>query len=388
MRKLLFGAVIFLFSLSFFATGVFAKDSVVAGGNIKLQENETVEGDYFAAGDQVEIYGSVTGDVYAAGGIVIIDGQVGGDVLAAGGTITIGGSVAQNVRALGGQVNVRAQIGRNLSVAGGNIDISDTANVTGNLAVVSGSVNVDGPIGGNVQAGVGSLVLSNTVDGDVNAGVGALSVTSGAQVNGNLTYYSDNQASISESAVISGGVNREMPTKGAASYTPKFDFDRMFKGFGSVFRITSILTTFVIGVLLVYFYPDFMKKTSSVVKTKSLRSFFIGLSFVFLAPIVLVLVAITIIGLPLVFIFGSLWMIIIYLSRIFVIYFAGELLASKFSVKSTYLALFIGVILYYFIGYLGVIGGLISFVAIVVGTGAYLISGKTAYLESRKRKII
>ena len=98
---------------------VFAqKDVAITGDRVVLSAEEVIDHDYFAAGEIVEIYGTVNGDVYVAGGQLIINGTINGDLLAAGGQMSIDSTVPQNARIAGGQISVDGNIGRNLTIGG------------------------------------------------------------------------------------------------------------------------------------------------------------------------------------------------------------------------------------------------------------------------------
>src|SRR5687767_13900949 len=79
---------------------VYAEENSIP--NVYLSKGEIINHDYFAAGNTVNLSGTVNGDAYIAGGNVTVDGTVNGDLLAAGGNVTILGKVTGNVRTAGG----------------------------------------------------------------------------------------------------------------------------------------------------------------------------------------------------------------------------------------------------------------------------------------------
>jgi hypothetical protein len=92
-----------------------------------------------------------------------LDGVVSGDVNAVGLLVHVGGEVGDDVRALGGKVIVQGWVGDGLLVAGGEISLTRGTRVGGD-AILGGRRIVDlGDVGGNLQA-AGSYV---EVDGDV-----------------------------------------------------------------------------------------------------------------------------------------------------------------------------------------------------------------------------
>ena len=176
-----------------------------------MPASQVVDGDYFAFGETVEISGTINGDLYASGGQVVIDGQVNGDVIVAGGRVSLSGTVSQDVRAAGGQVTIAGNVGRNLTVAGGNVEIASSAVVRGGVVAAGGSVDLAAPIGSAAKIAAGTLTIANRIDGNVEAAVGTLRIASKAEIAGNVTYWSGQEASVSEGARISGKIVRNVP---------------------------------------------------------------------------------------------------------------------------------------------------------------------------------
>ncbi|MBT7553078.1 hypothetical protein HN670_01245, partial [bacterium] len=61
-----------------------------SGDVVFLAIDQTIDHNYYAAGQNVEIYGTVNGDLFLAGQNIIIDSEnINGDIFAAGSTLTI-----------------------------------------------------------------------------------------------------------------------------------------------------------------------------------------------------------------------------------------------------------------------------------------------------------
>lgn len=390
MKKVII--TLFIFVVLLLPASVLAKDTLDKDTLKSLPAGETHEGDYFAAGDMVEIYGKVSGDLYAAGGQVIIDGEIEGDVLAAGGMVTISGKVGQDARVAGGNITITGEIGKNLTIVGGNIQIANSANVTGNLVGGVGNLHIDAPIGGNVSIGVGNLTLSNTVGGNIEAGVGSMRITSNASIGGDLTYWTDEdeetEISIDEAASISGAVNKK-------SMPINLDTDKLqkapkgfFKGFNLFTKAISFMATLVIGFLLIRFFPKCSANAANTLSTKLWKSLGIGFLALIVTPILIVLLAITIFGIPLAIMLAFLFFVYLYIARIYAMLAIGnktvELARKKTKIGWAFL---LGAIIYYLLSLIPFIGGLIKLAIIIVAFGAALISGHSTYLTARKKEV-
>ncbi len=258
---------------------------------VVLEATETVERDFFAAGDRIEIEGNVNGDLYAAGGNIVVDGTVNGDVLAAGGNIEINGRVAGDVRSLGGNIEVNGTIGRNLTAAAGNISVDEEASVSGSAVFGAGNVEVAGTVGGNIVGGVGSLLVQNTVGGNIYTGVGQLQMDDGASVAGEVLYWSDQDALVDQNASISGALERRE--------TPARADEQETRSFLNSFKLFSLLSIIAIGLLILRFFPGILEAGARTLEKKPWASLGFGFLKLFLEPIVAVLLLMTVVGIPL-----------------------------------------------------------------------------------------
>jgi len=354
---------------------------------VTLPVGEVVNKDYFATGSSVEISGTVNGDVYAFGGQVLVDGIVNGDLIAAGGIVNISGNIAQDARVGGGQVTISGKIGRNLTVGGGNVDITSSATIAGGVVAGGGNVSLAAPVGKAAKIGAGNLMVSNTIAGDLEAAVGVMRLTSKAVIGGNLTYWSDQKASIDKSAKITGKVTQKKPAE-VAKPAPKKILG-IVTGVNLFFKIVSLVSTFVLGLLLIAFFPRYNRAVVYTLRKRPWVSLGIGLLALILTPIVFVILLITVVGIPLAFILLALYLILMFLARLFVIFWAGAVIFERTGRKVHEVwALVVGLIVYYVITLIPIIGGLATFFVSLFGLGAAVLTKKEFYLAARKKELL
>jgi len=354
-----------------------------------LPADQVIEGDHFAAGEIVEISGTVNGDLYVAGGQVFIDGQVNGDVLAAGGQVFLTGNVSQNARIAAGQLTVSGTVGRNLSIAAGNTEITKDAVVSGNLTAGAGNLIHYGVIEGQIKAGVGNLTLAGSVGNNVEAAVGTIRVSSTANLGGNLTYYSEEEGSIDQSAQIAGNTQRKQPP--AEIQAPSEESVNKFVSSISRFTtLTSIVTTAVLAVILIKLYPNYTKKAGSTLAQKLWLSLGIGILLLIIAPILIFFVAITILGLPLAFITGFILFLYVYVARIYAMLAIGNILfslANKEKEMGLVWSFLLGFAIWYALSLLPFLGGLLKLFLTIAAVGAALLNDKENWKLARDKKI-
>lgn len=363
-------------SLLAFAAFLYIPNSVLAQGRqnrqqkvVTLAEDEVHDGDYFAYGDVVEISGIVNGDVYAAGGMVFVDGTINGDLIAAGGQVNMNGLVTENLRVAGGQVVLSGTVGRNATVVAGSVD------------ALSGSEVV-----GNFVAGSGNARLAGKVGGDGNLAVGEFRLAPGASFGGNVNYMSDHDATIAEGATVGGEISR------TASQMPKVDkreIAKAFAGFAIYVKLASFVSTFVLGFLVIRFYPNFVKNNIERIDKNFGRAFLYGFLWMILLPLIGILFAVTALGLPLAFMTLGIYAILLFLTRVFGILWLGSK-ALKYVRKDDdpRYFLLVGVFVYYPLSMLPLIGFITKLVIALIGFGAFVLTYRSTWKSARKAKIV
>lgn len=338
--------------------------------NVVLRSDEVINQDFFATGSNITLAGTVNGDAYVAGGTVIIEGTINGDLLVAGGTIDIRGRVVEDVRAVGGQINVSGDIGGNISTAGGSVNLTDAGNITGSLSNASGSLSVFAPVGRGATFSSGQAILGNRIGGDILASVGQLTLTPQAQVAGNLTYISSTQAQISPGAQISGQVTQRQPAPSS-----RFDPAKFFAEASLITALISFLSSLLIGLLFLYFLPSFTLGVAAKVRARPGFSLLVGFLAAILFPILLIILMVTVIGIPLALILLAVFLTFAYLAKIFVSIAIGQLVLKLFNTKSaSYWALILGLVIYELLFLIPIFGWIIAFLIILLGFGAVLLT--------------
>ncbi len=375
-------SVLLISSLSLSA--IFAKE-VGSQNNVNLGRGEIVDRDYFARGDTVTISGTVNGDVYAFGQRVIVDGLVNGDLIAVSAIVEILGNVSEDVRVGAGQVFIYGNIGGSLTAGSGNVLIDDNAIIGESIVIGAGSVIVDGRIGRGATIGAGELTLNSPLGGSVAAGVGQLIIGENASVDGDLNYWSDSEANIHPDAKITGKITRHIST----DVGREIEKGRLPSIFEGLFKLAIFLSTLLLGLVLIRLAPVF---TQDVVKTfikRPLFSIVSGLLYTVAAPIVFLILFITVVGIPfaLILLFASI--ILCMFIKIFVSIYIGEFIQKRFKLhKSMNMALLVGLIIYTVVTRIPIIGWLFTLVASLAAIGAVVKTKKSYWQKLNSKKII
>lgn len=324
------GGIVLLLTIAV-VTGTFsgvAAAETRSGGTIVVEEGETVDG-LSAFGGTIIVRGTVDGNLDGAAGSVVIEesGVVTGDVSTAAGSLTIAGEVNGDV-----------------DVGTGSFSLARTGVINGSLNVGSGSILIAGTVGGDAKLGGDSIRLAETanVGGNVRYAEGATFTNDGATVGGSIS---------ADSSLGSGGF--DLPT------VPGW----LFTGY-------AILVNLVLGAALLAAMPGFSRRVDETVSAEPAKSAGVGVIAMLGIPIGLVLLAVTIIGIPLTiagFVAFALlaWVALLY-GRIAVAAWA----LRQADVDNRWLALVVGIVGFGLLGRIPILGGLLSLATFLLGLGA------------------
>ncbi len=382
MKKYL---LLLLFLILFFVTlNPVSAQTLEKGENVQLAREKTLDQDYFAWGEKVNISGTVNGDAYIMGSNTFIDGTINGDLFIAGGTVNIRGNILKDLRVAGGDVTISGKIEGNVTALGGNVNITDGATINGSLTSGGGNLSVFGKVGRGATIGAGSAIFGNSVGGNITAGTGDLILTSSANINGNLKYYSSKKATIQNGALVKGSVTQQLPPKQEQKQAKK-----LLTGAKLTFSIISLISALIIGFILVKLMPNFTQSTAANIRKKPIAMFAVGLLAIILIPITSIFLLVTLVGIPIsVFLIVD-YFIALYISKLFVAVAVGQkLLANDRRENDLFLSLAAGMIIYLVLGLIPFVGLLTTLLVVPTGFGALLISKKDLFQNLRNKKLL
>ncbi len=352
-------------------------------GNVVTIEG-AIKGDLFVAGNMISIKGPVAGSVFAAGNNVVISGDVGGSVFAAGSAVTISGQVAGSVRSAGSNVTINSQITENVFAAGSNIILGSESSVGWDVMLAGASLAVDGHIFRNAEFYGASVVLSNDIAGNVKAEIsdGDLSLMPSANIGGNLLYksFTDDQLNIQDGAVIAGEKVFEAITR-AEKGDQKFNFKKALSPWLAFWKLISFISLLIIGLLMIALVKKPTKEIIDSLVESPMASIGWGLIIFIVTPVLALLLAMTVIGLPLSALMMMMYIISLCLAKLVAGIAIGGLIINAINKKkqpNLILALIVGLVVFFILISLPYVGWLIKLIAIWWGLGALMMYKKVA----------
>lgn len=263
----------------------------IRSGQLVTVPEGKIRGPLFAAGSNVVIDADVDGDVFITGQSVTVNGRINGDLLAAARSIAINGTVVGDIRCAAEDVNLRGETGQSLTVFAGTFRGMDASRINRDLLLFSGYVDLAGTVGGQVLGTGGNISLNGLIGGDVDFwGVQQLQVGPAAVIGGNLVYSSENEAVLSPGANIAGSYQWEQAVK------PQIQ--KRQEGFNWLGQLAWFAAGVLVWGVFVLLFPRLWIRLSEIVKGSPGPAFGWGLLVLLTVPLAVLLLLITVIGIP------------------------------------------------------------------------------------------
>lgn len=405
------------------------------GKVVIIPENEVVNDDLYINGeDEIIINGTVKGDVVAFAKTIIINGTVEGDLIAAGQTIVINGTVKDDIRMAGAAflIGEKASIGSDIIAAGASFEARPGSSIGKDIVYAGGQILMSGDVGRNMNIAAGAFELRGKVVGNVSTDVGGadshngggphsymsgsdlgisipdlkpgLTIDPAARISGKLDYTTTEEIKIPEGAVA-GKVTHSLPQKDSINVenhqpealTPVLLITNIMNGVmnGILSVVRNTISFILIGLLLVWLFPAFIKTTTERLKVAPLPSlgwgivhiaaFFFALLILTIAVLIGAIAfgvltlyslsgAIIVCGLLLMFaiIIGFL-LAVGFVAEIIVSILGGQMILARIKpalAEHKYWPLITGAIIYTILTAIPLLGHLLALIAVLLGLGA------------------
>lgn len=363
--------VTLLVACAVFAAPVSAFAGVVRGGEeFRLGRNEVVADDLYAASGATFIDGTVNGDLIAAGGQVTVTGDIAEDVIIGGGTVFLEGSVADDVRIAGGRVEISGIIGDDLAAAGGQLRVLEQSVVAGNASLAGGKVFIDGVIDGDLKIAGGEVVINGIVHGKVEISAGNVIIGRTAMLDNGLYYRSPQEATIQAGAQIIGPTQFK-DTRDREEY--KAEFAEALIGLVAIIKLVKLAMFIVLVLALVLVFRTIPATVIEKMTNRFWQQAGTGFIVLVMTPVTIVLLVMTVLGIPIAFILALLYAIFLTLGYALGAIFLGAWLHSLIMKPAApavnWKTAIVGAIMWFILGNIPLIGWLATFIIMLAGLG-------------------
>ncbi len=277
-------------------------------GDVSVASGERITDDLYVAAGTFEFDGQADRDVSVAAGEATIGGTTAGSVQLATGQADVTGAIEGSLRVLSGTVRISGSVEGDVLMAGGQLDLTSSGAIGGDLIVASGTIDIRGDIAGEISGYAMQTTLGGVLQGGVDVGTSDLEILNTARIAGPVEYTGRQEADVDANAQLAQGVDQR-------EVDPWGDGDNpLARASGSLLRTMWAL---VAGVLLVIAAPRLVNQLGANGR-RVLRSLAAGVAALVVAPIVAIVLMVTVIGIPAGLILLTILGVALYLSQVVV----------------------------------------------------------------------
>lgn len=365
-RPILFAALLLSLLLPLGAAYAF---EVKVDNSIHLNKEEIADGNIYANCQDMTIDGTVNGDVIALCQKIIINGVVEGDVIAFGQTIEINGEVKGNTRLAGPQITINGTVGHNVNVLGNDIKFNKNSLIKWDALVAGVNGTFDGSIDGNLHGLISVASISGKIGKNINLSIddsdsttdNNLVITKEAVIAGSINYTATKDLKLENASSVAGQINRQAKEN---KTNPLAWLWIVF------YKLSSLI---LIALVLISLKKELLEKITNKINNKWWQSLLTGLAILFFTPLLIILLALTVVGIPLALIILATYLSAIILATVLSSYYLGELALKKLSGPkkiNIYGATILGLTIFTLLSVIPLLGPAISCLAVVIGLGS------------------
>lgn len=305
--------VVLLASLGVYTNANAWSQDMRTGETVTVAKDTVHTGSLYVGAETVTIEGTVEGSLYCVGRNVTIKGTVTGDVACAGENVTYEAKTAQSVRLAGQNVSLkRGSVGADTTVFAGIATIAKEVKLAGDLNGMAQLLTLDGTVAKNLHYGASTTTLNGVVQGSGNLSSDIVTFGDDAKIAGDLHYSASRELKIDDGKV-DGKIAYNAPEQMKAA-----DLLGML--------LQAAIAMAFAGVMLTLVAPRFIERSSQLTGARFGQTLLVGAVTVFVAPIGIVLLFLTGIGVPLAIVALLLYIAVLLLSGVFFAYYLGAVL--------------------------------------------------------------
>lgn len=348
----------------------------VGGGQVSVEG--TVNGDLFVMAREINISGTVNGSVFAIGYKINLTGKVTENVFVGGNIVEINSVVDQDIFAAGQDIAINNYISRDAFLAGSFLELGAEAKVERNLSIAGGINNINGGIGNNLYLNSGEVNLNGTVGSNLEGKVNQLKLLPNAVISGDLNYQSPKVATIDDEASVVGKKSWTKIEDSQKDSIKEKKSSLFSQGYG--FKLWTSLSLILLGFIVTAIFKNKTRVVADYLRQNYLRSFGYGMLIVVIAPVVMLVLLFTLVGIPAIFFFIAGLYVMTVLAKIFLGICLGDYILqntkkdkAERKSPSIYAVYFLGIIILMLINLLPILGSIIIWLGVVAALGSQFI---------------
>ena len=336
-----------------------------------LSSSDQIADDLIVTGKNVKIDGEVLGDLITFCRSNSIKGRVENSAFNFSQYLDVSGQINGSLTSFCQSLSLSGRVGRNLTSFCATLLVSREAVIEGELTAFSGDLDLEGEVKKGVLAHCDEAIISGHILGDVKIDAERLVILEGAVIEGNLSYKSPKQAKIDPKARITGEVKwrEKVPRKKVGSIYRKI----------GLFNTSLLAGNLVTGLILITLFKPRWNRCQAVIKTSFLKSLGLGFVLAVCVPIAVIILAITLLGIPLALLSMVGYLVAFYLAKLVASTTLGIGVVRLFKKEgkvSLFWAFLFGYLTFWILSGFHILGTILYILAFFVGFGGLVLGNK------------
>lgn len=346
-----------------------------AANEATVPSHQVRESSLYEYGEEIVIQGVVKGDVWAAANHISIEGIVLGSCFLSGGSISITGQVQGNVRALSAQLHLDGLIAGNLRCLAAEVKAGPKSRVLGTSFLAAGNAQLGGKWDQRVRLQAGSASLQGAFQGPVRVTTGDLEVASTAKLFDQFSYWTRQAPQIAPGAQLLGHVEAgQLSNEETEHWLLAWLGDTSFALIHWIVSAMNILYSLLTGLMFLWLFPQGLTTAVYCLRHRPWASLGLGVATLLILPIVAFIMLLTVLGIPVALTVLALNVFGLYTAKVIVMYWMGMVLMPRSYRLHRRWVLILGIIPYFMLTSMPVVGNLLAAFCMTIGLGAVLLS--------------
>lgn len=334
------------------------------GEFVNVAADETVDDTLLAAGNTVRVEGVVNGDLLAFARNLEVHGSIKGDLVSFAKRTVVSGTVEGRIYNFSQSLDLDGQLGHGLYGWVQSLRVDNRAKVGEGILVGAGDISLDGEVKRSATIFAGNVDVSGTIGRDLTMAGGSLTLTNSARVRGNLSarVRQLKDVHIAEGASVAGKRDIQVRVRRSQFTRPRF----------YLHQAVWLAAAMLVGWLALALFPRFFQACTQAVGA-GWRSLGLGIGVLAGVPMMIIVAAVTLVGLPVSLMLLAAYLAAIYMAKIWVGAFLGRILLKPSGVTKGdwLLGLLVGLLILTIAGFIPYLGGLVRFSVMCLGLGAF-----------------
>lgn len=343
-----------------------------------LATNATLPAELWLSAGRITLAGQAQDDLFLLGssdtmqsdgtnGVVTLAGECGNDVWALGNIVELSGQIRDHARFLARTVTISGSIARGAFLMGSAVHLTKTSQLDGDAWLMGENLIAEGAVLGRLTMMGQNATLAGTFATNVHVMAQDIVVLPGTRIAGNLVYRSATELILDKDVKLGGQLIREpMPASPSGG---------LFAPLQSVFvQLWLFAAALVVGAIFFWLFPQVGQQAVVHLVTSFWKCLLVGFFVLALSPMVCLLAAISLVGLPFSLLMMTAMGMLMYLSKLVVAVYIGRLgLLGRWNARFVW-AFSLGLLLLYIGASAGVAGIIVWFLIVCAGTGSLVLT--------------